>query len=447
MNRHQRRALASSKDPQNLARVAAHHKRSGRIDQAEAAYREAIARDPRCYEAHNNLGSLLVRAGRYSEATVHFAHAWKINPKDAQIAFNLAVGLSAQQRFTEAVPAYRAAIALNPASADAQSGLAFSLTQLAEYAEAERHFAAALALDPLHLEARINLGLALVDQGKVVEAFEQAQILSRAETVPGFPHRAFGILLARAGCPDGAKLCFENHLARHPADRDDIAMLLASVGGALPERASDGQITKLYDERANNWDHGAANATSYQGHRLVVAALEHLNVLRADTVVDTGCGTGLVGELLRPHARRLIGIDISAPMLAQARQKNAYDELHCGDLIDYLAGHPDSCDIIASAATLIHFGDLDAVFAGAARCLRSGGHFVFTAFPNDDDPAAVAVGTLNGLAQGGCFRHGPDYIAGLAAKHGFEVALMSREVHEYSRKAPILALVVALKLK
>ena len=137
---------------------------------------------------------------------------------------------------------------------------------------------------------------------------------------------------------------------------------------------------------------------------------------------------------------------MSDAMLAQARQKNIYDALHLGDLIDYLSSHKQSADVITSAATLIHFGDLNPVFAAAAQCLRPGGLFVFTAFPNDDDPGAVAVGTLNGLAQGGCFRHGADYLAGTPAAYGFSVELVRREAHEYVGNTPISGLVVALRL-
>jgi predicted TPR repeat methyltransferase len=109
-------------------------------------------------------------------------------------------------------------------------------------------------------------------------------------------------------------------------------------------------------------------------------------------------------------------------------------------------GRPRSSDVIASAATLIHFGALDGVFAAAASCLRPRGLFVFTVFPNDDDPAAAAVGTLNGAAQNGCFRHGTDYIARTAAACGLQVELVRREVHEYARKSAIPGLVVALRL-
>jgi predicted TPR repeat methyltransferase len=446
MNRNQRRAMAKSKDPQSLARVAQLQMENGRSDKAEQKYREAIARDSGCYEAHNNLGNLLHKSGRVAEATRHFALAFQINPQDAKVAFNLAVGLSAQNQFRHAVPVYLEAIKLDPSYADARSGLGFTLTQLAEYGAAEHHFAEALRIDPLHFEARVNLALALVDQGKVVEAFDHAQVLSRAENATGFPHKSFGILLARAGCPDGARLCFETHLARNPGDSDEIAMLLASVGGELPSRATDQQISKLYTSRAGGWDNGAAGAMGYQAHRLVAAALRQLHPHHLDTIVDVGCGTGLVGELLRPAARHLIGIDMSEPMLSQARLKNAYDQLHHGDLIGYLNGNPQSSDAVVSAATLIHFGELDSVFEAVVRCLRRGGLFVFTAFPNDDDPGAVAIGTLNGLAQGGCFRHGSDYISRTAAKNGLSLELLNREAHEYSRNAPVPGLIVALRL-
>jgi predicted TPR repeat methyltransferase len=445
MNRSQRRFLSKSKNPTDLAELAARHRMDGRLDQAEQTYREAIALNPDYYEAHNNLGSILQATGRLAEAMLHYVHAFRINPKDATVALNLGVALAGQHQFKEAVVLCREAVALNPSSADTQSGLAFNLTQLAQYDEAEHHFLEALKINPLHWQARVDLGLALLDQGKVVEAFTQAEILSRAETAPDFPHKNFGVLLARAGCPDGARLCFENHLSHFPADADEIAMLLASVGGALPERASDRQIARLYTARASRWDVGASGQAGYQGHRLVAAALDELSTGRVESIVDAGCGTGLVGELVRTKASQLVGIDMSEAMLAQARQKNVYDALICGDLLDYLTGHPQSCDIITSAATLIHFGDLDPVFAAAAQCLRTGGLFAFTLFPNDDDPEAVAIGTLNGLAQGGCFRHGDGYLTGTAAKHGFSIALLRREAHEFVRNAPLPGTIAVLR--
>ena len=222
-------------------------------------------------------------------------------------------------------------------------------------------------------------------------------------------------------------------------------MLLASVGGALPERASDRQIAQLYTARASRWDSGADGQTGYQGHRLVAAALDELSCKqrRDDRRCRLRHRTGRrTGSHQNAH---LVGIDMSDPMLAQARQKNIYDELICGDLLDYLTSHPQSCDIIASAATLIHFGDLDPVFAAAARCLREADYSHSHCSPMTTIRKPSAVGTLNGLAQGGCFRHGDGYVTRTAAKHGFSVALLRREAHEFVRKAPLPGTVAVLR--
>ena len=250
MNRSQRRTLSRGKNRGGLARLAELHKASGQIDQAERRYREAIGRDPNNFETHNNLGTILQQSGRVAEATEHFAKAFELSPKNAAVAFNLAVGLSSLLQFKEAAGLYRKAVALNPSFADAQSGLAFTLAQLREYDAAEHHYLEALKIDPLHWPARVNLGLALVEQGKLVEAFEQAEILAAAEKATDFPHKSFGVLLARAGCPDGARHCFENHLARNPADTDEIAMLLASVGGRTRPRVRPADRTTLRSARA-----------------------------------------------------------------------------------------------------------------------------------------------------------------------------------------------------
>jgi predicted TPR repeat methyltransferase len=356
------------------------------------------------------------------------------------------MALSELNRFSEALPFHRQAAELDPSSADAHSTLAFCLAQTAQYAEAEQRYLQALQVDPLHFAARINLGLTLIEQDRTEQALAHAELLAQADSAPGFPHKNFGILLARLGRADRAKICFERHLAAHPHERDEIAMLLAAVGGDLPLRATNQQIVQLYDSsRADGWDRASSPNNGYRGHRLVAAALAKRAQLPLDTIVDAGCGTGLVGELLRTHTRCLIGIDMSDAMLAHARQKKLYDELHCGDLLNYMVTHPGSCDAIASAATLVHFGELDAIFAAARACLRPGGLFVFTVFPNDDDEDAVAIGTLDGLAQGGCFRHGANYVARTAATCGLNIEMLSREVHEYARNAAIPGVVVALR--
>ena len=146
--------------------------------------------------------------------------------------FNLARALSGQHQCREAVVLYRQAVALSPHVAEAHFGLGLNLAELGEHNEAEHSYRKALQLDPHNWQARINLGLALVEQGKVVQALEQAEMLARAENEASFPHKSFGILLARAGCVDGAPGLFQTHLLQNPDDEDEIAILLATIGSA-----------------------------------------------------------------------------------------------------------------------------------------------------------------------------------------------------------------------
>jgi Flp pilus assembly protein TadD len=227
-----RRNLAKSRNPKNLAAQAERHHLNGRLDRAERKYREAIALNPAYVEAHNNLGMILQERGRVAEATAQFVKTFEICPTDARIVFNLARALSAQHQCREAVVLYRQAVALRPHFADAHFGLGLNLAQLGEYSEAEHSYRKTLQLDPHHWQARINLGLALVEQGKVVQGLEQAEMLAREENEAGFPHKSFGILLARAGCVEGARACFETHLLQNPDDEDEIAVLFATIGSA-----------------------------------------------------------------------------------------------------------------------------------------------------------------------------------------------------------------------
>ncbi|RAI31433.1 hypothetical protein CH338_25815, partial [Rhodoplanes elegans] len=211
-----------------------------------------------------------------------------------------------------------------------------------------------------------------------------------------------------------------------------------------PARAGDGQIAAIYAARAARWDAGAG-PQAYRGADLVAEALLRMVPDGALDIADAGCGTGLVGALLKSRARRLDGVDLSAPMLERARDKGLYDALVCGDLVGFLAERPSRYDAIACAATLIHFGDLGPPLAAAAAALRDGGVFAATLFPNPDDADAIAVGSLDGLAQGGCFVHGRAYVERAAAAAGFAVEIAEEAVHETQAGRSRTALVVGLR--
>ena len=214
------------------------------------------------------------------------------------------------------------------------------------------------------------------------------------------------------------------------------------AGGARPVAgagaASAAFIDRHYAICADRWT--PRGPYPYRGAQLVADRVSGGGL----DILDAGCGTGLVGALVRDRARALVGVDLSATMLDLAGRKNVYDELHRGDMIAFMRGRPQACDVVTCAATLIHFGDLAPAFGAAAATLRTGGALVFTAFPHERD-ADFSVAALDGLGQGGCFVHGRGYIADAAAASGFAVETIESAVHEYKNGAPITSLVVVLR--
>jgi predicted TPR repeat methyltransferase len=108
---------------------------------------------------------------------------------------------------------------------------------------------------------------------------------------------------------------------------------------------------------------------------------------RALDVLDAGCGTGLCGPLLRPQAKRLVGLDLSRAMLDRAQARGSYDQLIQAELTAWLSIAQAAFDAIVSADTLCYFGPLPAVLAGARRAARTNAIFVFTVEALDEADA------------------------------------------------------------
>ena len=217
----------------------------------------------------------------------------------------------------------------------------------------------------------------------------------------------------------------------------------------MPQRSSTAQLEKMYQTRAAHWDAGAAAEKSYRGHELVCEIFANFYPTPNKTleILDAGCGTGLVGQHLEStHYARLDGIDLSSSMLEYAAQKSIYTRLHLGDLVEYMTHHPQNYDVILSAATLIHFGDLRPVFQSAARTIRPAGRFIFTLFPGPDDAAnGISISLHHGHAEGGCYLHSRPYLHQCADETGWQVELIQEAIHEFDRGNPVSALVICLR--
>jgi predicted TPR repeat methyltransferase len=132
-------------------------------------------------------------------------------------------------------------------------------------------------------------------------------------------------LLALAHCTVGevekAIQIYEEWLAEEPDEPIARHMLAACSGREVPQRASDGFVERVFDNFAASFDSKLAKL-EYRAPALVAAMLEEsgLPASKSLDILDAGCGTGLCGPLVASYARRLIGVDLSAGMLARRKR-------------------------------------------------------------------------------------------------------------------------------
>jgi tetratricopeptide (TPR) repeat protein len=113
---------------EELYRAALDLELAGRTQDAEAAYRAALGKNPRLVDAKINLGRLLHTANRFAEAEKLYQAALDQDPDNALATFNLGVALEDQDRTGAAIDAYRRAIGIDETLADAH----FNLSRLLE---------------------------------------------------------------------------------------------------------------------------------------------------------------------------------------------------------------------------------------------------------------------------------------------------------------------------
>ena len=186
-----RAKLAAALNEQGFA-----HFRARRIEPAIAAYRASLDLRPDLHEARNNLGAALAAAGRHGEAIESFRAVLAAQPSDAAALSNLGYSLQASGDADGARRAFESALAVEPAHAQALANLGFLLQEDARYEEAAALYTRALAADPGSAMAAYNLGVVHVASRRFDEGFPLLE--NRYRTTPpmtmarAIPLPAFG---------------------------------------------------------------------------------------------------------------------------------------------------------------------------------------------------------------------------------------------------------------
>jgi predicted TPR repeat methyltransferase len=238
-----------------------------------------------------------------------------------------------------------------------------------------------------------------------------------------------------AGALDAAAEAWSTALKLDPADRAGAALKLQLVGRAPAISAPPPAFVEaLFDHYAPTFDKSLVEKLGYRVPELLCEAIAGAGLPRFGHAVDLGCGTGLMGQRLRPVCDFLEGCDISAAMLKKAEARGVYDRLVKADLqsFDLPAG---KADLVTAADVFLYVGALERVFAKVAVGLSKGGLFAFSVEKHDGpDPIR--------LRETRRYAHSEEYVRGLLNSSGFDLLWLGNATIRQDRNAPVEGLIV-----
>ncbi len=443
-----RSADARSRLPTTIeaTRLAIELHRAGRLDEAREAYRLILARAPKHADAWHFQGLLKYQSEGGDTGIADVRRALDLAPKYSDAHANLALMLAEVRDYAGAERHLQLALKFDPKAIPPRVTLARLYRARGKAIEAERILLDALRIDPKSLDRHVGtsvhcgLGNALMAQGRIQDALDHYRRGIALTPDQTELRTLIGYALCRLGWFEQAADNYREMLRRNPDDAN-AHHLLASCGGEVaPSRAQDRYVRETFDAFSVSFD-AKLQALGYRAPQLI-ADLMHACTAPGEPVaqlLDAGCGTGLLGELVRDRCQWMAGVDLSGGMLARARKRELYDELHEAELTAWLSAQSNRFDVVASADTLCYFGPLETAVASAHAALRTGAWLVFSVEHDDVQTSP------HRLQHHGRYAHRRDYVESVLANAGYGQVQVREDVLRKELGEPVNGLVVAAR--
>jgi Flp pilus assembly protein TadD len=134
------------------------HHRAGRLDEAEACYRNILSQVPNCPDALHLLGVVASQRGRLDIAIELIQRAIALQPGTCEYHFNIAGIYRSAGKFEEAIAHNRRTIELNPNMNGVYANLGLSLSEIGQLDEALKVLTKAAELTPNHAGIHLDIG-------------------------------------------------------------------------------------------------------------------------------------------------------------------------------------------------------------------------------------------------------------------------------------------------
>jgi predicted TPR repeat methyltransferase len=267
-------------------------------------------------------------------------------------------------------------------------------------------------------------------------------LIQALELAPGYASAwfALGELRDRLGDRAGAILAFQRARGADPSDRHGATVHLMRLGarpiGAMPE----GYVRALFDGYAPGFDKALTEGLAYRAPELLLRAVQaaHSGLrMKFGSALDLGCGTGLAALPFRSFSDWMVGVDLSAAMLAQARAKGLYDRLVECEATGFLEAEAKigaRYHLVIAADVFMYFDGLAPVLSAAARVLATKGTLVFSVETPDGDAVSLRE-TLR-------YAHGEAHVRKALAAAGLKTVSLDSASTRTEKGAAVPGLIV-----
>ena len=336
----------------------------------------------------------------------------KKNPEYVNAYKCLGIILTNLKKFQECEKVIKKFIQINPESDEGYNILGIVLTNLKKFEEAKEVLKQALKINPKNANAYFNLGN-LYSQKNLPEIaikYLEKALLFDSENAEsyyllGLNFKNIGLLKKGA---ENFKKCLKIN-----ANHKTALHLYNSLLGHNSKRPPDEYIIGLFDFYAESFENSLIDNLDYRVPKEIKHLLSKKLEKSLGSILDLGCGTGLVGLELKNNFSYLEGIDLSKAMIEEAKQKKIYNKLVQSEITQYLKNYNLNFDYFIAADVFIYVGDLFEVFKLIKNRNTKSGNLIFSIEEN--------LSNNYHLEKTGRYSHSRNYIKYLCKKLHFSV--------------------------
>ena len=229
-------------------------------------------------------------------------------------------------------------------------------------------------------------------------------------------------------------------------DSNDLKFILSALDSEnfIPQDTPPSSfVENLFDQYAPYYDRHLTQTLQFRVPQLLIKVLKEHDVIddhKKISILDLGCGSGLLGELLSPFASIMIGIDLSKSMLEIAAMKGCYQQLIHSDYLN--VKHQQFFDLITASDFVPYLGNVSVLFDYCKANLKPQGFLVLSYEASDQDSHQDFF-----LDKTLRYKHASLFIQKLLNEHHFNIIHREKAVLRNNHKKPIDGEIVLAQLR